>query len=459
MSTRAVFPAPDTISALVRTLRRPIADPAAYLRCAAVVLIGFISACVPQRAAVVSPAISDPAVGRAVYDSEVRVDPEAASLSARSTLRYIADENTAAKVSFLLNRGLTLEAVRGATVRSHRSELFEAARTWNLIEVDLDGVSPGAAVTLEFTYAGKPEFSSDNINGISSDWVELNLDSQWHPIFSTLDQQITGVLRVGLPSDWDVVASGSASFEDGFHVIRNTVPQVDVAFAAAPSLEETASEAATVYARKPEPRVAVAVLEAAESCGNYLNQRFGARDPLPQVKLVLAGRKGPGYARKNYIVLSQVSPDERLGLHRFLCHELAHYWTVSAGSFSPHHWMMEAFAEYVSGAYIRDQIGQSAFRTVVDQWETAGRDHGPVWTPESTKRPSGLVMYRRAPYLLHRLEERIGKEAFDRFIARYMSGGVRTTPALLDTLRDIAGPEAERWFREALGRSPSSAAS
>ena len=458
MSTNAVIPGPDAPSAFVRALRRPVAHPAAYLRCAAVMLISSISACVPQRAAVVSSAVSEPVAGRAVYDSEVRVDPEAASLSARSTLRYIADENTAAKAAFLLNRGLTLEAVRGAAVRSFRSAPFETTPSWNLIEVELDRVSPGDAVTLEIAYSGKPEFSSDNINGISSDWVELNIDSQWYPVFSTLDQQMTGVLRVGLPSDWEVVASGSASLEDGFHVIRNTVPQVDVAFAAAPSLEQTSSRVATVYAREHDPRVAAAVLEAAESCGNYLDQRFGSQDPLPQAKLVLAGRTGPGYARKNYIVLSRVNPDERQGLHRFLCHELAHYWTRSAGSRSPHHWMTEAFAEYASGAYIRERFGEPAFHTMVAQWETAGRDHGPVWTPESTKRPSGMVMYRRAPYLLHRLEERIGKEAFDRFVARYMSGDVRTTPALLDTLRDIAGPEAELWFRQELASGPSGSA-
>ena len=458
MFTKAVIPTRGATPAAVRGPGYPSGGQLASFWCAVVVLVLSVAACVPQRANVVSPAAPDPVAGRTVYDSEVRVDPEAASLSARSTLRYIADENTATKVAFLLNRGLTLEAVRGAAVRSYRSEPFETSRTWNLIEVELDGVSPGAAVTLDFAYAGKPEFTSDNINGISSDWVELNLDSQWHPVFSTLDQQMTGVLRVGLPSDWEVVASGSASFADGFHVMRNTVPQVDVAFAAAPSLEQTSSQVATVYARKHDPHTAPAVLEAAEFCSRYLNQRFGGQDPLPQAKLVLAGRTGPGYARKNYIVLSRVNADERQGLHRFLCHELAHYWTRSAGSRSPHHWMTEAFAEYASGAYIRERFGESAFLTMVAQWETVGRDHGPVWTPESTKRPSGMVMYRRAPYLLHRLEERIGKDAFDRFIARYMNGGVKTTPELLDALRDIAGAEAESWFRQELAGGPSGSA-
>lgn len=93
-------------------------------------------------------------------------------------------------------------------------------------------------------------------------------------------------------------------------------------------------------------------------------------------------RDGPGYARKNYIVLSQINPDDTTGLHYFLCHELAHYWTPSPGPFSPDHWMSEAFAEYVAVRYLREHFGEEPFNDSVDRWEEMGRAHGPVWTPE-----------------------------------------------------------------------------
>jgi hypothetical protein len=196
------------------------------------------------------------------------------------------------------------------------------------------------------------------------------------------------------------------------------------------------------------------VLEAADSCGGYLNERYGSRHPLPHGKLVLAERTGPSYARKNFIVLSQVAADDQVGPYRFLCHELAHYWTRTAGSFSPHHWMSEAFAEYAAGRYVRDHFEHATFDSLVARWERGGRGHGPVWTPERTERPAGPAMYRRAPYVLSRLENRIGTERFDRFLARYMTEDVRTTPELLDRLREVAGAEAEQWFREELAKTP-----
>ncbi len=373
-------------------------------------------------------------------------------MDARSTLRYLADDGTAVEVGLLLNRGLELQAVRGVSVRSYRSAPFEPESTWNLIKVRLDGVFPGSVVTLQVAYAGKPELPSDQTNSISTEWVELNVGSQWHPILATFDQEMTGVLHVDLPSDWKVVASGSASVEDGVHVIRSTIPQLDVALVAAPSFEQISSERFTVYYRRSDRRMAAAVLTAADSCGAYLNARYGAREPLPEGKLVLAERTGSSYGRKNFIALSQVDLNDEVGRYVLLCHELAHYWTRTAGAFSPHHWMTESFANYVAGRFIRDHFGQVTFDSVVAQWERFGRYHGPVWTPESTTRPSGVAMYSRGPFLLYRLEERIGRERFARFLARYMTEGVRTTPELLDRLRDVAGAEAERWFRDELAR-------
>ncbi|MBW3569870.1 MAG: hypothetical protein KY467_02075 [Gemmatimonadetes bacterium] len=419
----------------------------------AAVLLGPAACLPPQRAA--PSVVQQPAPGLAVYDTEVRVDPGAASLQARTTVTFVAGDSTARKVGFLLNRGLQLQEVRGPAVRAHRSGQSEYSPAWNLVEVELDGsVVPGTAVTVQMTYAGTPEFSSDNINGISGDRVELNLDSQWHPVLATFDHQMTGVLRAQLPPGWAVVSGGSVTREDGVHVIRNTVPKVDVAFTAAPSFTRTQSEHFTVHSRQADARTVSAVLKAAESCARYLNAQYGARDRLPRANLVLADRQGPGYGRKDYIVLSEVNPDDRAGVHRFLCHELAHFWTRSAGSFSPHHWMTEAFAEYASARYLREHFGEPAFASLVAQWEAVGRAHGPVWEPASTRRPSFFVMYRRAPYLLSQLEARIGTAAFDRFIAAYMTEGVTTTPQLLEQLEAVAGAEAAEWFSEQLASRP-----
>lgn len=397
---------------------------------------------------------ADPDTDLAIYETHVTVEPEHASLTARSTFRYRATKATARHATLLLNRALSVQSVEGPSVRSFKVTASELSPLWNLIEVELNGTAPGELVTLHMTYAGRPEFSSDAINGISTSWVELNVDSQWHPIASTFDLEMIGDVHISLPAGWQVLGSGQVETSGLTHVIRNRVPQLDVAFVAAPSSEQASAGAFTVHFRKASRTTAAAVLRAAGNCGAYLNEQYGARDPLPDATLVLADRVGPGYARKNFIVLSEVNPADKEGLHQFLCHELTHYWTRSAGAFSPDHWMTEAFAEYVAARYIRDHLDRAAFDRRRLHWEAGGRAHGPVWTPESSARPSYFVMYRKAPNLLSTLEDKIGAERMSSFIERYLSGRVRTTTQLLKQLETVADLETSDWFRARLAEKP-----
>lgn len=428
-------------------------------RAAALTIVVMTGGCASAaRSGKVDTAPADPKPGHAVYDADVRVDLAAGTLEGRSTLRFVTSDSTARRVALLLNRGLQVQSVTGPAVRGFRMEPSELTEDWNAIRIDLDeGVAQSAEVELRVAWAGRPEFPSDSSNRISPEYVELNLDSQWHPVFAGLDHTMTGVVRVALPAGWRVAASGTVAYSDGAHVIRNPIPQVDVAFLAAPAFHETRSARFTVLDRGADQAAVAAILGAAESCAGYLNDRFGARDSLPQGTLVLPGRGGSAYARKNYIVLSQVNTADSVALHSYLCHELAHYWTRSAGSFSPHHWMTEAFPEYTSARFLRERFGEAAFQAQVTRWEQASRAHGPVWTPESTRRPSFFIMYRRGPWLLSRLEQRIGTERFDRFLQAYMTEHVRTTPELLRRLESVAGQEAARWFGDELARVPAPA--
>ena len=397
----------------------------------------------------------EPEPGQLVYDTRVRIDVEEDSLEAHATVSYRADQESARRVSLLLNHRLRLDSVTGPAVRSYHIESFEMIPWIDVIEVELgESVTPGSVVTLELRYAGSPEMPPGGINRIARDWVELGLDSGWHPVPATLDHEMLGVVRIELPEGWDVVGSGPSETQNGLHVVHTTTPQVDVAFAAAPALEELRSENLSAYFTETLAEAAITVLELGERCARYLNERYGVRDPLPHSRLVLADREGPGYARDHYFVLSDVDPDDPVELARFLCHELSHHWTKTAGPFTPHHWMSEAFAEFVAARYLREHSGEEVYEELVTEWEEEGRGHGPVWTSEAVDRPNPQVMYRRGPWILHRLEERIGRERMDRFVARYMIEDLRTTQQLLDALKAVAGPEVETWFRQELARTP-----
>ncbi len=116
--------------------------------------------------------------------------------------------------------------------------------------------------------------------------------------------------------------------------------------------------------------------------------------------------------------------------------------------------MSEAFGEFVAGRFLREHFGEEVYERRVEEWREQGRDYGPVWTPEAVDRPSPQVMYSRGPWILHRLEARIGSRSMDRFVARHMIQDLRMTRQLLDALEAVAGPDAEAWFRQELKRTP-----
>jgi hypothetical protein len=372
------------------------------------------------------------------YVTDATIDPANGEIHARTSLTFMSDGGTERSIGLLLNRGLEVQSVGGPVVRSHRISMSDFAPVWNVIQIDLDGTAAGDIVVVEVAYSGVLDMEGA-VGGVAPTAVELTLENMWHPIFATFDREMVGTLRLRLPDGWTVVSSGVARVTDGMHELDMHISQLDVPVFAAPGLSRWSEGAFSVSSQAASEAEARAVLEAASGCAGFLNARFGEGNPLPEVHFVIVDRGRVAMARKNFIILTRVSTSNRLGLHRYICHELAHYWTESAGPFTPDHWMSESFAEY---AYAFDQR--------VAEYEQAGRGHGPVWTPAATDRPSAQVMYRLGPWLLSRLEQRIGREPFAEFIRRYMVHDVRTTEELLSHLQAVHGAETEQWFRAEL---------
>jgi hypothetical protein len=410
----------------------------------------FLSACFHQE----GPPPDAQAIPANVieYQGVIVIDPVTRTLRAEWLISLAAEDALIGELAFLLNRGATIQRVEGPAVRSHQTEFIDGGPGGMRLLVELeDGKMAESPSALTVSYFVKLDATSDGMNRISSDWVELSVESAWHPLLATLDREIVGVVEVALPPEWSVVSSGSVSQEGGFHVIRTNVPQIDLAFIASPTLHRVESERAVLYHEGVAEEHVHAILEATGDCLGYLNEQFSARPFTERPRVVLAPREGPGYGRKDFIVLSHVDPEEPIVLTRFLCHELAHYWTDFTGARSPDHWMTEAFAEYVSLRYVRQRFGQAAFDSILAHFEEIARSQDPVWTPESTDRTTGLAMYRKAPLILSWLEERMGREAFERFLRTYMVETIRTTVELLGALRLVAGDEVVEEFRGRLG--------
>lgn len=416
--------------------------------CAALVLLLIaIAGCAPSRPA--SDVLPLAAPGHPAYDGTVTVEPDSHRLQAQWRIRFVCSRAEADSATLLLNPGLRLSRLTGPEVLGFSRtagdpdritvQLGPAARADRESEIDLE-------------YEGAPRFGSDSINNIGPRWVALGLDSFWQPVFDDFGQTIVGGARVVLPRGWEAAASGVTGAGRTAHLVRNRLPLPDVAFSASPAFRVAEVGAIRVYhVGAPEAMVS-RTLATTLACADYLNALFRAGPPLPPLSVVLAPRQGPGYARKNYIVITAGADTAEVPLLHFLCHEEAHYWATGANASGPEHWLNEGLAEYLAGRAVRALAGAEAYGRVVAHWERGATGQPFVWSDTATRRPEPRVAYAKAPYLLDVLERRIGPATMDTLLARFLLRPERTTPALIEALRSVSDDGTTAWFRGELAR-------
>lgn len=395
--------------------------------------------CAQRNASTVTPVPLAPKPGIAVYDGDVSIDPQTSGVTARWRIAFVQGDSLTDTLR--LNRGFTV-AGGGATRDGDEQVITVPPRRPGVSSVDI-------------AYAGTLVAPGDSINRISPDWIELGLDSFWQPVFARFDRAIVGRLRLTLPREYEIAASGRVTrLSDGVYQIDARVPLIDFPISAARAFAAETLGGTRVYFTGPKPALAEPVLRTSEACAAYLNALYGRPDSLPPRTMVLAPRTGPGYARKNYIVITSIDTT-RVGLSRFVCHELAHFWSIRANARGPDNWLNEGFAEFIAAQYVRASIGAAAYDTIVTQWRSMGARQGPVWTPGASTRPSAMISYRKAPYLLTQLEVRLGAGKMQRVLTRYMTEPIRTTPELLGVIVSVSDSATADWFRALLSQDAS----
>lgn len=395
-----------------------------------------------------------PSPTRAVYDGVVSVRPDGGTIQASWSVR-VARTPGADSVTLLLNSGLSVSSLTGRDVQRVETT---SDRSWARLTVHLQPRAGATDTELRLLYAGRLVLSDDNINSLSSEWVELGLDSFWFPVVADFAHEVSGRVRGVLPAGYRVISSGTQRVRGDTVEIVNTRPLPDFAFAASRALRTTAQGRARTHDIGARPEMIARMLATADRCSNYLNRRYGTRDSIPTADVVMAPRNGPGYARQRYIVISvgpnasQAPPADSSGLTYFICHELAHFWSIGANPSGPDNWLNEGFAEFVSGRAVRELHGEAAWQRILESWREGAFGQGPIWTASSTGRPHANVSYRKAPALLAQLESRIGSARMDSVLSRFMTEPLRTTPAVLEMIVQTVGPEQGAWFRSEVER-------
>jgi hypothetical protein len=220
----------------------------------------------------------------------------------------------------------------------------------------------------------------------------------------------------------------------------------------------------------------LAQMQTAQEMLAFYAEKFGP-SPYPTLGLVVAEGETPGghsppgllYLQRRPPVLStRRLPDDPANFSDlpgyFLAHEAAHQWwgQGTAPANYRERWLSEAWAQYAAALWVRERLGEGAFRRMMDRmarWALREDASGPIHLGQrlghlkQDPRIFRSVVYDKGAWALHMLRGLVGDDAFfaaaraflKRF--RYAKAGTEDLRAALEESsgRDLR-PYFESWI-------------
>ena len=384
------------------------------------------------------------------YQGQVKFEPAKGVINASWKIEVLNSNNN--QMVFLVRDSLNNIKVEGpAITKQNILQKAEMPGYW-AIELTLDPTSKNRTLNLSYDGVLLPVPLENKINSINADAIELTVDSFWHPIDASFSQLFTLELDIAIDNSWSGVSNGELTkTENGFH-LSNSKPGIDIPVALSNHFIITEKSGFTIYDLRESTKGQDALVNTATFCKEYLDKRFGQFEKLPVSRFLITTRESSGYSRKNYIAFTDISEKKAAPLTKFVCHEMAHFWSEGGKFDTVENWLNEAFAEYIGAMAVREKYGVKDYDELLAGFEKEieNKSLSPIWQPGDTERKAYLVQYRKGPLVLAKLEKHIGAEKFQAFVAEYMVKRISTTPVLLNILQNIAGEEAKSWFVQRL---------
>lgn len=379
------------------------------------------------------------------YEMQAKIDAKLAKVDVALELTLPISFLNEGTLSFLFSGAAEISELSGKFFKNYQVEA--AGPGLSIYHLQFD---PGSEdeISLEMRYSLLvPE--DHEINRISEDWIELNIDSFWHPVllsFSRFHYKLT----LELDNQYYVLNGENLLAEtekSKSWVIESIFPSLDISFSAAKEFYKKEGEFSVVHSTSESTNLD-SLLFYSEDALDFLHEYLDRPEDFVQKRIVVeTPRSQIGYARGNYVVLSDLNNKGTVELSSFLAHEFSHFWFSNADPQSQDYWLDESFAEFLAMIYIRKSHGLNAYQKDLE-WKL-DRIKGDSIALDSYKgRPSHIAMYYKGPVLLHHFEEFVGQEQFRELVKQIVEKNISTNKDLLTFIRNVLGPKAEAKMKE-----------
>jgi len=378
------------------------------------------------------------------YDLEVSIPPEAGRVEVGGTLHVPRSLATGGRLVLLHSAEAAGVSLDGPDVDSVSAGSAEGITRWTLqLGADLSD-------TLRLDVSYRLTIPSDHaLNRITPDWIELNIDSFWHPVVASIPD-IRYRLRLDVGGDLELISGDDVTaLDNGIYAVANYIARRDIPFSAGPDLRSARGVLSEAWSPMADVDLE-GVVRASDSILVFLRDYTGRAEDFERPRrIALTPREESGYSRKNYVAMSDVRDMDSLDLSGYLAHEFSHYWFSNAQFQSRHHWLTESFAEYLSMLYMRTRFGDEWFQNELAEKRTRV-EVDPTPMAEFEGRPPHVALYHRGPLVLYEFEADIGADAFRSLIRAFIREDIRTTGGLLALIEEDLGAGARRTLERLL---------
>jgi len=295
---------------------------------------------------------------------------------------------------------------------------------------------------------------------------------QWMPAVDEPNARATFRLRLHVPRAWIGPASGREvsrrAASDGIDVVEwlqeRPVPAYTFGFSVGRFSEATDREGGVTlryFANGFTPDEMRTIFGESRQMLRFFEERSGVPYGSQTYSQVLVART-VGQEMAGLSVVSEeygravLKDSMAIGL---LAHEFSHQWwgnMVTCHSFTEF-WLNEGFATFMAAAYDERRFGPEAYRRDIerirvryDEVRQNGGDRSlafPDWNrPSASDR---TIVYQKGAYVLHRLREQIGDDAFWAGIRRYTlahAGRSVTTEDFKRSMEESTGSNLGAFF-------------
>ena len=288
----------------------------------------------------------------------------------------------------------------------------------------------------------------------NKEWIELYVEKFWIPLETSFGTTFGYEFELNAPTDYKVVAAGTQkkTSKGAFKIKSLNNSMIDIPLVLNKNFNyKSSSKTKTSIYTTTNLEYDNNVLEWSDHILRFYKKNLGKVSNNPELKVIIRPKsiQANPYARPGYIIINQDNSflENKEHHYKVLAHEIAHLWWSKAHPMK-YAWLNESMAEYSAILALSNVFGTDKKNKMIASYDSQTQKMKSI--KKGNPLSDGVLLYRKGPVILNKLEKEIGEKKVMKFMRKLHSQKIKTTEGFLDLLGSMYGSETKLEFENKL---------